>query len=65
MTSNEENKNIDMREESPSFVYRDGMIADKEYVLWLTEVKKTVPTVSDKSVCSCKHINVRILLEHW
>lgn len=40
MTSNEENKNIDMREESPSFVYRDGMIADKEYVLWLTEVKK-------------------------
>ena len=30
-----ENKNTEM----PSFVYRDGMTADKEYVEWLSEVK--------------------------
>lgn len=30
-----ENKNIEM----PSFVYRDGMTADKEYVEWLSDVK--------------------------
>ena len=30
-----ENKNTEM----PSFVYRDGMTADKEYVEWLSDVK--------------------------
>lgn len=35
----EENKNIEKRAEIPSFVYRDGMIADKEYIKWLSEVK--------------------------
>ena len=35
----EENKNIVKNNETPSFVYRDGMVADKEYVEWLTDVK--------------------------
>ena len=26
-------------EQKPTFIYRDGMIAEKEYVQWLTEVK--------------------------
>ncbi len=30
-----ESKNIEM----PSFVYRDGMIADKDYIEWLSDVK--------------------------
>ena len=25
----------------PAFVYRDGMTADKEYVEWLSDVKKS------------------------
>lgn len=35
----EENRNIEMRAETPSFVYRDGMTANIEYVEWLSEVK--------------------------
>ena len=35
----EESKNIEMRAETPSFVYRDGMTANIEYVEWLSEVK--------------------------
>lgn len=40
----ESNKEKYMKEsknaEKPSFVYRDGMTADKEYVEWLSDVKK-------------------------
>ena len=39
----ESNKDRAMKEskntEMPSFVYRDGMTADKEYVEWLSDVK--------------------------
>lgn len=35
----EENKNIANKTEIPSFVYRDGMTADKEYIEWLADVK--------------------------
>ena len=35
----EENKNIANKAEIPSFVYRDGMLADMEYVEWLSNVK--------------------------
>ena len=35
----EENKKIEKQTETPSFVYRDGMTADKEYVEWLLQVK--------------------------
>ena len=35
----EENKNIANKTEIPSFVYRDGMTADKEYIEWLANVK--------------------------
>ena len=38
------NKDRDMKEskntEMPSFVYRDGMTADKEYVEWLSDLKR-------------------------
>ena len=35
----EEKKNIANKAEIPSFVYRDGMLADMEYVEWLADVK--------------------------
>ena len=35
----EEKKNIVKNNETPSFVYRDGVVADKEYVEWLADVK--------------------------
>ena len=35
----EKNKDIEQEEIMPSFVYRDGMLADKEYVNWLADVK--------------------------
>ena len=35
----EEKKNIEMYPDMPTFVYRDGMTADKEYVEWLADVK--------------------------
>ena len=35
----EENKHIANKTEIPSFVYRDGMTADKEYIEWLADVK--------------------------
>ncbi len=34
-----ENKNIEIRIETPSFVYRDGMTTNREYVEWLSDVK--------------------------
>ena len=33
------NKELEKPEDKPLFVYRDGMIAEKEYVEWLSEVK--------------------------
>jgi len=36
----EKNKDINQEKDMPSFVYRDGMLADKEYVEWLSNVKK-------------------------
>lgn len=48
-----ENKNAD----KPSFVYRDGMTADTEYVEWLSDVKKTFPSEPDKSIYSCEYHN--------
>ena len=39
MKSNKENMNESKNVEKPSFVYRDGMTADKEYVEWLADVK--------------------------
>lgn len=35
----EEDKNIEMSADIPSFVYRDSMTTDKEYMKWLSEVK--------------------------
>ena len=35
----EKKKNIPNKAEIPSFVYRDGMLADMEYVEWLSNVK--------------------------
>ena len=37
-----ENKNAD----EPSFVYRDGMTADKEYVEWLSDLNDATNKVS-------------------
>ena len=34
----EEKKNIANKAEIPSFVYRDGMLADMEYAEWLADV---------------------------
>jgi predicted nuclease of restriction endonuclease-like (RecB) superfamily len=35
----EKNKDIEQREDMPQFVHRDGMLADKEYVEWVADVK--------------------------
>ena len=36
----EKNKNIEQREDMPQFVHRDEMLANKEYVEWVADVKQ-------------------------
>ena len=35
----ERNNDIEQRENMPQFVHRDGMLADKDYVEWVADVK--------------------------
>ena len=58
----EENKNIANKAEIPSFVYRDGMLADMEYVEWLSNVKARF---RQSQIKASIRVNTRILLEHW
>ena len=53
-----ESKNIEM----PSFVYRDGMTADKEYVEWLSEVKTRFRQCQIKAAI---RVNTTMLELYW
>ena len=53
-----ENKNI----EKPSFVYRDGMTADKEYVEWLSDVKTRFRQSQTKAAI---RVNTAMLEFYW
>ena len=52
-----EHKNI-----TPSFVYRDGMIADKEYVEWLSELKQRFRSGQAKAAV---RVNTAMLEYYW
>ena len=53
-----ENKNAD----KPSFVYRDGMTADKEYVEWLSDVKKRF---RQSQIKASIRVNTAMLEFYW
>ena len=53
-----ESKNIEM----PSFVYRDGMTADKEYVEWLSDVKTRFRQCQIKASI---RVNTTLLEFYW
>lgn len=57
-----ENKNIEMRAEIPSFVYRDGMTADKEYIEWLSEVKARF---RQSQIKASVRVNTSMLEFYW
>lgn len=58
----EENKNKEMRTETPSFVYRDGMIANIEYVEWLSEVKARF---RQSQIKASVRVNTSMLEFYW
>lgn len=58
----EENKNIEMRADIPSFVYRDGMTADKEYIKWLSEVKARF---RQSQIKASVRVNTSMLEFYW
>ena len=53
-----ENKNAD----KPSFVYRDGMTADTEYVEWLSDVKKRL---RQSQIKASIRVNTTMLEFYW
>ena len=48
--------------DKPTFVYRDGMIADKEYVDWLSELKKRFQRCQAKAAV---RVNIAMLEYYW
>lgn len=54
----EENKNTEV----PSFVYRDGMTEDKEYVEWLSAVKSRFRQCQIKATI---RVNTTMLEFYW
>ena len=55
-----ENKNAD----KPSFVYRDGMTADTEYVEWLSDLKRRYKQSQLRTAVKANS-EVLVLLEPW
>ena len=53
-----ENKNTEM----PSFVYRDGMTADKEYVEWLSDLKRRY---KQSQLRTAVKANIEVLEYYW
>ena len=49
-------------EEMPSFVYRDRMIADKDYLVWLEDVKTRFNQCQFKTSV---HVNTAMLEFYW
>ena len=56
------NKDIEQREDMPSFVYRDGMLADRDYVEWLADVKTRYRQSQIKASVS---VNTTMLEFYW
>ena len=48
--------------DKPTFIYRDGMIADKEYVDWLSELKKRFQSSQAKAAV---RVNTAMLEYYW
>lgn len=48
--------------DKPTFVYNDGMIADKEYVNWLSELKKRFQRCQAKAAV---RVNIAMLEYYW
>ncbi len=49
-------------EQKPTFVYRDGMIADKDYVAWLSEIKQRFQRSQIKAAV---RVNSALLEFYW
>ena len=58
----EKNKDIEQEEIMPSFVYRDGMLADKEYVAWLANVKARY---RQSQIKASVRVNTTMLEFYW
>ena len=48
--------------DTPSFVYRDGTIADKEYVAWIADVKKRF---QNSQIKASIRVNTTMLEFYW
>jgi predicted nuclease of restriction endonuclease-like (RecB) superfamily len=58
----EKNKDIEQREDRPQFVHRDGMLADKEYVEWVADVKHRY---RQSQVRASVRVNTTMLEFYW
>ena len=58
----EKNKDIEQREDMPQFVHRDGMLADKEYVEWVADVKHRY---RQSQVKASVRVNTTMLEFYW
>jgi predicted nuclease of restriction endonuclease-like (RecB) superfamily len=58
----EEKRNIKKNDETPSFVYRDGMITDKEYIEWMSELKQRFKNSQAKAAV---RVNSAMLEYYW
>ena len=51
-----------MDKDKPGFIYRDGMTADKEYVEWLSEIKRRFKKCQLKAAIK---LNTGMLEFYW
>ena len=58
----DEKNDLKKMDDMPSFVYRDGMLADKEYVDWLTEVKSRY---RQSQIKASVRVNTTMLEFYW
>ena len=58
----EKDKEIEQREDMPQFVHRDGMLADKEYVEWVADVKHRY---RQSQVRASVRVNTTMLEFYW
>ena len=55
-------KNMIVDDNAPQFVYRDGMITDKEYVEWLSDLKQRFQRSQAKAAV---RVNTAMLEYYW
>ena len=58
----EKNKDIEQREDMPQFVHRDRMLADKDYVEWVADVKHRY---RQSQVKASVRVNTTMLEFYW